>query len=100
MISPTRTFRWPTTGHTLFIVLMLTGIASADDNLRVLPIENDDGPTKRMLSRYLKQQAYEALDRRREAYEKIKTRQQAEAYQQRLRATFIEHLGGFPKRTP
>ncbi len=34
MISPTRTFRWPTTGHTLFIVLMLTGIASADENLR------------------------------------------------------------------
>jgi dienelactone hydrolase len=69
-------------------------------DLTVLPADVDGVSTKQMLGRYLKQQAYDALQRRREAYEKVKTPEQAVAWQERLRAEFIEHLGGFPERTP
>ena len=69
-------------------------------NLTVLPVAIDGVSTKQMLGRYLKQQAYDALQRRRETYEKVKTPEQVVAWQKRLRAEFIEHLGGFPERTP
>ena len=100
MMSPISSCCWPTSVRVLGLLLIFTGITHADEELRVLPTEGDGGPTKQQLSRSLKQQAYIALDRRRDQYEKIKTREQAEAYQHKMRATFIEHLGGFPKRTP
>ncbi len=53
-----------------------------------------------MLTRYLKQQAYEALDRRRAAYEAVKTPQQAAEYQQRMRKFFLDQLGELPERMP
>ena len=46
------------------------------------------------------QEAYAALDRRREVYEKLETPEQIAAYQQRLREFFVLQLGGFPERTP
>ena len=42
----------------------LVGIASGDEELRVLPIEIIGGPSKQMLSRYLQRQAHQAFDRR------------------------------------
>ena len=90
-----------------FTLLMILGIccefailARAEENLNVLPPNMIDGPTKKMLSRHLRRLTYEALDRRRAEHETIKTPEQVKAYQQRMRNTFIEHLGGFPKRTP
>lgn len=79
---------------------LVPGLAFSQDNLRVLPVETNRGPTRDMLSRYLARQLDEAIESRRAAYEKIKTPEQAAEYQRRLRAAFIEHLGGFPKRTP
>ncbi len=100
MILPTRkiSHRW----LPLVIVFCLIGASAAagDEQLRVLPVESHAGPTQQMLSRHLRQQVDEALDRRRAAYEKIKTPEQAEEYQARMRAKFVEHLGGFPERTP
>ena len=103
MASPVHGLFGPTFVRVLAIFLFFTGVAGvahADEDFNVLPTKSDDGPTKQMVSRYLKQRAYEALNVRREGYETIKTPEQVEAYQQGLRATFVEHLGGFPKRTP
>ena len=48
----------------------------------------------------LQQQAYEALDRRRDLFEKMKTPEQIHQRQQQLRTFFVEQLGGFPERIP
>jgi dienelactone hydrolase len=80
-------------------VLLLAASARADD-LTVLTPESAGGPPRQMLARYLKERAHEALDRRRAAYEALKTPEQLTAYQDRLRREFVEHLGGFPERTP
>jgi len=48
----------------------------------------------------LQKQAYAALDRRKSAYEELKTEEQIKAYQQRLHKLFVDQLGGFPERTP
>ncbi|MBI4664398.1 MAG: acetylxylan esterase [Verrucomicrobia bacterium] len=55
---------------------------------------------RQMVGTYLKQQAYQALERRREAYEQVKTPDEAKTYRERLRQFFLEQLGGFPERTP
>jgi len=66
----------------------------------VLPAELSDGPKNQMLHRYLLKQVDAACDRRTIAYEKIKTEADALAYQKKMRAFFLERLGGFPDRTP
>ena len=53
-----------------------------------------------MLESWLMQQASAALDRRSEAYEKIKTPEQIAAWQKERREFFVWQLGGFPERTP
>eukprot|EP00913_Durusdinium_trenchii_P010869 g10198.t1 len=73
---------------------------TAADDLTVLPSKVDGRSAKGMLSRYLKQQAYAAISRRRVAYESLKSPEQVAAYQKRMRAAFVDHLGGFPERTP
>src|SRR5438132_9917631 len=70
------------------------------DDLTVLTPENAGGPPRQMLNRYLRKQASDALERRRAAYEELKTPEQVAAYQERLRKEFVAHLGGFPERTP
>lgn len=66
----------------------------------ILTAELAGGPPKQMLSRFLKQAAYEAIEKRRLAFEALKTPEQMAAYQQTLRKQFLEHLGGFPEKTP
>src|SRR5439155_11610328 len=70
------------------------------DELTVLTPESADGAPQQMLTRYLRKLASEALERRRAAYEQLKTSEDLTAWQQRLRREFVEHLGGFPERTP
>jgi cephalosporin-C deacetylase-like acetyl esterase len=70
------------------------------DELTVLTPESAGGPPNQMLARYLKQQVQDALQRRQAAYEAVKTPAEAASYQERLRKAFLEHLGGFPERTP
>lgn len=72
----------------------------AEDDLRVLPVETDAGPTSAMLSRHVRRLADEAFERRRKEYESVKTAEDAVARQSRLRKHFLEHLGGLPERTP
>ncbi|NQV22965.1 MAG: alpha/beta fold hydrolase [Rhodopirellula sp.] len=49
---------------------------------------------------HLQVEAYDALGRRSEVYEQLKTPEQIQAYQQRLRRFMTKQLGGFPERTP
>ncbi len=53
-----------------------------------------------MMAAYLRKLAYASLDRRDADYEKIRTLDQLAAHQERMRAFFVEQLGGFPERTP
>jgi dienelactone hydrolase len=80
-------------------VLLLSTWARAEE-LTVLTSDSAGGPPRQLLTRLLKQQAAEALDRRQTAYEALKTPEQVAAYQERLRKQFLEHLGAFPERTP
>jgi cephalosporin-C deacetylase-like acetyl esterase len=80
-------------------LVSIRSLAGADD-LDVLPAELPEGPKTQMLHRYLLQQVNAALDKREKAYETIKTEGDAKAYQEKMRAFFIERLGGFPERTP
>jgi dienelactone hydrolase len=88
----------------LILVIVAVGepqvAAVAEEDLNVLPSQIEGGPTRQMLSRYLKQRAFEAIDRRDAEYEKLKTDEQIEAYQARLREFFFQQLGQLPERTP
>ena len=53
-----------------------------------------------MMAAYLRGLACASLDRRDADYEKIRTLDQLTAHQERMRAFFVEQLGGFPERTP
>ena len=53
-----------------------------------------------MLEVYLKQQAYAAIDRRKEAFEKLKSQAECRAWQEERRAFFLKQIGGLPERTP
>lgn len=83
----------------LILTLTLTGLAGAEEDLRVLPTKSAEVPSRNMMARYLKRLAYQALDDRRASYEKLKTNEQIEKYQKRLRGFFVQQLGGLPKRT-
>lgn len=69
------------------------------EELKVLPSDMTPAPG-RMMDAYLRAQAYEAFERRAEAYERIETIEDVHAYQERMRTFFIEQIGGFPERTP
>lgn len=52
------------------------------------------------LYQQLQNEAYDALDRRRERFESLKTEDDIRDYQNRLREFFVRQLGGFPDKTP
>jgi glycerophosphoryl diester phosphodiesterase/cephalosporin-C deacetylase-like acetyl esterase len=68
--------------------------------LAVLPDRIGDMAKGDMMNAYLDRLAREAFQRRHEEYEKLKTVEQIEARQERLREFFFEQLGQFPERTP
>jgi len=79
--------------------LVISASAAAGD-YTVLPAEADRVPPKQMMHAYLMRCVTKALDRRAAAYEKLKLPDQLAAYQKRMRKTFVDALGGFPRRTP
>lgn len=60
----------------------------------------DEQRTASSFYSHLQRQAYAALDRRDEAFEKLHTTQEIADYQRDLHRFFVDQLGGFPKRTP
>src|SRR3954453_20688155 len=77
----------------------LCAIRAAED-LTVLPPTIDGVAPTALLEAQLKKLAFAALDRRDAEYEKIKTRDDVAAWQQRERAAFLAAIGGLPERTP
>lgn len=80
----------------LTVAMVLRGDSRAED----LNCLTDAERASSKFYAHLQQEAYEALDRRAEAYEKLKTPEQIKAYQQRMRRFMTMQLGGFPARTP
>jgi dienelactone hydrolase len=74
-----------------FVLLASTRCVSA--------AELDPVPEKMLQSHY-RRLAHEALDRRLENYESLKTPEQFVAWQRDLRAKFIENIGARPAKTP
>jgi cephalosporin-C deacetylase-like acetyl esterase len=83
----------------LFIAVALYGADAAED-LQCLKPQPGEPAASSLFYSSLQRQAYAALDRRRTAYEELKTEEQINAYQQRLRTQMIDELGGFPEPAP
>jgi cephalosporin-C deacetylase-like acetyl esterase len=83
----------------LLVIVVFCGAAAGED-LQCLKPKSGEPAASTLFYASLQQQAYTALDRRRGAYEELKTEEQIQAYQQRLKSLFTEQLGGFPDRTP
>lgn len=84
----------------LITLSICTFAGEAQDALRVLPEDIGGYAPGDMMRHYLIKQAYAAWDRWKSDFETVKTPEEIAAYQQRLRAKFVEMLGGFPERTP
>ena len=67
---------------------------------RVLPDKVDGVAPNDLVEKYLLKLCNEAFERRDANYEKLKTPEQCADYQARMKAFFLEQLGGFPERTP
>ena len=87
-------------GAACVALLALTSCVSmGQEDLTVLPEKIDGVAPQEMMSHYLLRQIDEAWARWQAEYEKIKSPEEITAYQERVRAYFIEALGGFPERT-
>ena len=62
--------------------------------------QNESVPPEKALEHFVETEFFAHLDRRREAYEKIKTVADCEKWIADRKAFFKKQLGGFPKRTP
>ncbi|MGI6458824.1 MAG: acetylxylan esterase [Candidatus Hydrogenedentales bacterium] len=81
--------------------MMATALsACAQENLTVLEPKPGEPGSGEILYTILQRQAHAALDQRLNRYEQLKTADDVAAYQQELKAFFIDQLGGFPERTP
>lgn len=80
--------------------LILSVCAVSADDLRVLQTEASQKLPEAMVYRYLTGLAREAIERRREEYEQVKTPEQADAWQKARREFFLRQIGGLPERTP
>lgn len=84
----------------IVLIILLTMTASfAETVAEELNCLTDAERADSKLYSHLQQEAYKALDRRAEAYEELKTPEQIEAYQQKLRRFMTEQLGGFPEKS-
>jgi dienelactone hydrolase len=84
----------------VYLSLVTIASVSADENLRVLPETLDGVAANKIMGHTLRKQAALQFENWKREYEKLKTTDQVSEYQKRLRAKFIEVLGGFPDRTP
>lgn len=85
---------------TLGILIALTLGTLAQADLTVLVTQEGQPAPGDLLYAYFQEQVHEAMDARRERYEELKALEDVAAYQEELKAFFIEQLGGFPERTP
>jgi hypothetical protein len=81
------------------MLALVCGAGPVEDLTCLKPAEGEPAAAT-LFYAALQQQAYAALDRRQEGYEKVKTPEEIAAYQKRLREFMVQQLGGFPERTP
>ena len=87
-------------GLVVCLFLSFDAVASAGDDLRVLPDLVDGVKSSDMMKHYLRRQAQQEFENWKREYEQRKTPEQVAEYQRRLREKFIEAIGGLPQRTP
>ena len=58
------------------------------------------GPKSKMMTDWLKAEAFAALDRREAAFEAVKSPEEIEKWQAERKAFFLKQIGGLPERTP
>ena len=80
--------------------LALGGACPSLAQVRVLPDPLPGGAAKDMTHRLLRSDARREFARWRKEREDLRTADDIRAWQTRLRARFVDALGGFPKRTP
>jgi hypothetical protein len=83
-----------------FLSLLLVCPAAFAQELDVLPDPFEGGPPKEMTTRYLRNLARQAVEKRRLTFEGLKDANDILAYQRHMRQQFMEKLCGFPERTP
>ncbi|MGQ9915470.1 MAG: alpha/beta hydrolase family protein [Thermogutta sp.] len=91
---------------TLGVVAILAAAAllqpavAEDDPYRVLGEKEEFGVPGEMMTHYLFAQVARAEQAWKDAYEARKTPEAIQEYQQRLKAEFVNRIGGVPERTP
>lgn len=78
----------------------ITAWMAGADPAGVLPAQSEGMAPKEMMRQYWLRQVVRATDACDAAREALATEAQVASYQARIRAAFVEALGGFPKRTP
>jgi cephalosporin-C deacetylase-like acetyl esterase len=84
----------------LTLLLVLTGLAPAQQAPPVGKPGPGGVPPRKMLYTYLQAEAQKHFDARRHAVAALKTPEDVQRRQQDLKAKFVESLGGFPAKTP
>jgi cephalosporin-C deacetylase-like acetyl esterase len=82
-----------------FLSLVLLAGAE-DDQWNVLGKPPEGTPANETLKVYLRGLADQAFAKRRSAYEELKTAEQCQAYQRKMREFFRRQIGGLPPRSP
>jgi len=83
------------------ILLLVLPVSVSAGEWDVLPDRLEGGIAKQdMVKAYLSRLSHQAFDRRQEDYEKLKTEEQIQQRQKRLREFFFKHLGSLPEKTP
>ncbi len=84
----------------LFLTLAATLGAPAVDFSAAITESLGGTEPQKMMSLYLDKDTTAHIAARKERYEALKTPEEIVAYQKAQRDYFVEHLGGFPERTP
>ncbi|MCP4643120.1 MAG: hypothetical protein GY851_21920 [bacterium] len=87
-------------GTISYAAILALSMAAAADDLAVLPASEGVTAPNELVVEYLLGEADKAFARRAKTLEALKTPEELAAHQERMRAFFIERLGGFPERTP
>lgn len=82
------------------VLFVASSVTFAAEDLTVLAALPGEPVPGAMLEVSLRQQVYAAIDRRRAAFEKLKSQAECRKWQDERRAFFLRQLGGLPERTP
>ncbi len=81
------------------LVSLLIPLSFGED-LDVLPEKIGDMETTSMITQYWRNLTYEAFDERNQAYEEMKTEEDIQNYQKKMKDFFYEKIDGKPPQTP